>query len=61
MKVIEVIVSPQGETTIQPRGFSGSECLQASQAIEKALGVKVADRSTPEFHSTSAEHNEVKA
>ncbi len=61
MKVIEVVVSPRGETTIQTRGFAGSECQQASQAFEKALGAKVSDQPTAELYSTAEQHNEVKA
>ena len=61
MKVIEVVVSPRGETTIQTRGFAGAECQQATQAMEKALGVKVSDQPTAEFYSTSALQHEVRA
>ena len=50
MKIIEIIVSPQGETKIETRGFSGSECQQASQFIELALGTKTSELVTPEFH-----------
>ena len=38
-KVIEVLVSPTGDITIQTKGFSGSECLQASKWLEDALGM----------------------
>jgi len=61
MKVIEVVVSSRGETTIQTRGFAGAECQQATQAMENALGVKVADQPTAEFYSTSALQHEVEA
>ena len=45
-KIIEVIVSPTGETTIQTKGFAGGECQQASKWLEQALGVSTADRKT---------------
>lgn len=61
MKIIEVVISPRGEVTIQTRGFAGAECLQASQAIEKALGAKLTYEATPEYYTTSAQQNEVKA
>ena len=48
-RVIEVIVSPQGETTVQTQGYVGGDCLQASQFLEQALGMVLADRKTPEF------------
>jgi Protein of unknown function (DUF2997) len=48
-RVIDVIVSPTGEATVQTRGFAGSDCLQASKFIEQALGLAANDRKTPEF------------
>ncbi len=61
MKVIEVIVSTRGEMTIQTRGFAGSDCQQATKALEAALGAKLSDQATAEFYSTSAQQAEVKA
>lgn len=49
-RVIEVIVSPQGETTVQTKGYAGGDCLQASKFLEEALGVATADRKTTEFY-----------
>jgi hypothetical protein len=49
-KIIEIIVSPQGETSIQTKGFAGSECRQASEFIEKALGQRTGEQLTAEFH-----------
>ena len=49
-RVIEVVVSPQGEATVQTRGYAGGACLQASQFLEQALGVVAADRKTAEFY-----------
>ena len=50
-RVIEVVVSPKGETTVQTKGFAGSDCLQASKFIEDALGISTRERTTPEFFS----------
>jgi len=49
-RVIEVIVSPQGETTVQTRGYVGGDCLQASKFLEQALGVATDERKTAEFY-----------
>ena len=49
-RVIEVLVAPSGETTVQTRGYSGADCLQASRFLEQALGVVAADRRTAEFN-----------
>ena len=53
-RIIEVVVSPTGETTVQTKGYAGADCLQASRFLELALGVTVTDRKTAEFHQTAA-------
>jgi hypothetical protein len=50
-RIIEVTVSPTGETTVQTKGYAGPECRQASKFLEQALGVTVQDRNTAEFHT----------
>jgi Protein of unknown function (DUF2997) len=62
-RVIEVIVSPTGEMTVQTKGYVGGDCLQASQFLEQALGAAVADRKTAEFFQTNAipQHQENQA
>ena len=49
-KVIEITVGPRGETTVQTRGFSGSECREASKFVEQALGQRTAETLTAEFY-----------
>ena len=51
MKIIEITVDPEGKTKVETKGFSGSECVNASRALEQALGVQVAERKTGEFYS----------
>ena len=53
-RVIELIVSPKGQTTVQTKGYSGSSCLQASKWLEQALGTVTAERKTSEFHETAS-------
>jgi hypothetical protein len=52
MKKIEIVVSPEGRTTIETRGFSGSSCQEATQFLEKALGERVGERLTNEFYQS---------
>ncbi|WDI41025.1 DUF2997 domain-containing protein [Bremerella sp. P1] len=52
MKVIEIIVSPEGESKLETRGFQGAECQEASRFLELALGKKTSDTATSEFHQT---------
>jgi hypothetical protein len=59
MRVIEVTVSPTGETTVQTKGYAGGDCLRASKFLEEALGAVTADHRTTEFYeSTSLEQHQ---
>lgn len=49
-KIIEIIVSPTGETRLETKGFSGEECKEASKFVEQALGNRQRERLTAEFH-----------
>ncbi len=40
MKTIELIVSPDGSSRVETKGFAGSDCQQASRFLEQALGQK---------------------
>ena len=35
-RIIEVVVSPTGETKLETRGFSGSACREGSRFLEEA-------------------------
>jgi hypothetical protein len=47
---IEILVTPEGKTTVQTVGFTGSSCRDASRFIEQALGSRTAEHLTAEFH-----------
>jgi Protein of unknown function (DUF2997) len=49
-RIIEVTVSPRGETTVQTKGYDGGDCLQGARFLEQALGVTTAERKTAEFY-----------
>jgi hypothetical protein len=48
-RIIEVTISRRGETTVQTKGYTGADCLQASRFLEQALGVVAGDAKTAEF------------
>ena len=54
MKTIEIIVSPEGETRVETKGFAGGECREASKFIEEALGQRQAEQLTAEFHTAQS-------
>ena len=50
-KIIEVTVSPKGETTIQTKGFTGEQCRDATRSLEAALGLRTREQLTGEYHA----------
>ena len=58
-RVIEVIVSPTGETSVQTKGYSGTDCLQASKFLEQALGTRLSDTKTAEFYQAAINEEHV--
>ena len=54
-KTIEIVVLPTGQTQVQTKGFVGSECRQASEFIEKALGQRTSEQLTSEFHQQASQ------
>jgi hypothetical protein len=51
-RIIEVTISPKGETKIETKGYSGSSCQAASRFLEDALGAKLSDKPTAELYQT---------
>ena len=52
-RIIEVVVSPQGEAVVQTKGYAGGDCLSASKFLEEALGVVADERKTAEFYQAN--------
>jgi hypothetical protein len=59
-RIIELIISPKGETTLRTRGYAGSECLEASRYLEEGLGTAIDERKTAAFHQTPAAREELR-
>lgn len=55
MKTIEIIVSPEGSSRLETKGFNGNECRDASRLLEQSLGIKQSDTPTAEMHQTSSQ------
>jgi hypothetical protein len=58
-RIIEVVVSPTGETTVQTKGYAGADCLQASRFLEQALGATTAERNTAEFYESNPAQQQI--
>ena len=49
-RTIEIIVTPNGQSQVQTKGFTDSSCRQASQFIEQAIGQLTSEQLTAEFY-----------
>jgi hypothetical protein len=58
-KTIEITVSPTGQTSVQTKGFSGGECREASKFVEEALGQRVSETLTAEFHQAAQQQQAI--
>ena len=52
-QLIEIVISPEGQTKLETKGFAGGSCREASRSIEEALGSRLAETTTAEFHSAA--------
>ena len=52
-KTIEVVVSSAGAVQLETKGFAGANCVAASAALEKELGLAASDERTAEFFQSS--------
>jgi DUF2997 family protein len=50
-QIMEIIISPSGETRLETKGFAGAACQRASQFLEKALGMTQSEQLTAEFYA----------
>ena len=59
-QVIEVVITPQGESRVETKGFTGSSCRHASQFLEQALGPAANEKFTAEFYQQEAASNHLR-
>lgn len=52
-KTIEIIVAPNGQSKVETKGFTGSECRDASRFVELAIGQQTNEILKSEFHQTA--------
>ena len=53
-KTIEIIITPEGNSSVQTLGFTGASCRDASRFIEQALGKRTGEKLTAEFHQSES-------
>ena len=51
MQIIQIVISPNGDTRVSTHGYRGSQCKEASRELEQALGLVVSDLPTVDMYS----------
>ena len=59
MKTIEIVIAPNGQSTVETKGFSGSECRDASRFIEQAIGQQTNEILKSEFHQAANSQQQI--
>ena len=59
MRIIEIIIAPNGQSTVETKGFTGSECRDASRFIEQAIGTQTNEILKAEFHQAATAQQQV--
>ena len=57
-KNIVITVSPTGDVKIQTFGFAGPSCVDATAALEAALGERQSRQLTGEYYQAQHNHGE---
>ena len=50
MRIIEITVDAKGQSKVETRGFTGTECREASKFIEQSLGQNTDEKLTADFY-----------
>jgi len=58
-KTIEIIISKSGQSKVETKGFTGSECRDASRFIEQALGQQASEILKAEFHQSANSQQQI--
>jgi len=59
-QTIEILITPDGSSRVETKGYSGSTCREASRFLEQALGQPAQETLTPEFYQRSVETEPVR-
>jgi hypothetical protein len=59
LKLIEILIAPNGQSRVETKGFVGNECSEASRFVEQALGQSTDETLKPEFHQSADTHQRI--
>ncbi|HEY5312925.1 MAG TPA: DUF2997 domain-containing protein [Pirellulales bacterium] len=53
MKTIEILIRPDGQTSVETKGFEGASCQDATRVLEQALGSRRNEQLTAEYYAAT--------
>ena len=59
MKTIEITVAPNGQSTVETKGFTGSDCREVSRFIEQAIGQQTGEILKAECHQSAIAQQQI--
>lgn len=57
-RIIEITISPTGETKLETKGFAGAGCQDATKLLESALGIRTSEQLTAEYYAQHSTHTQ---
>ena len=58
-RTIEITVDSKGEATVQTKGVVGPSCQDATRLLESALGERITETITPEYHQSQSTQDQI--
>ena len=59
MKTIEITIARNGQSMVETKGFTGTECRDASRFIEQAIGQQTNEILKAEFHQAANSQQQI--
>ncbi len=56
---LEITIDSQGHVTVHVRGISGPRCLEATRALQEALGETVRVEKTTDYYAPQAQQGRI--
>lgn len=55
LKSIEITIATDGKSKVETKGFTGTDCRNASRFLEASLGTRKTESLTSEFYATNSQ------
>ena len=59
-QTIEIIITADGQSRVETKGFTGGDCRVASRFLEQALGQTTSEQLKPELHQSHSPQQQLR-